>query len=53
MTRLGDHVTIFSHFPALSIKRLTSSESTRSMEVPPVSSFLFRAVALGVSKISM
>ena len=33
-----------------SIKRLTSSESTRSKEVPRVSSFLFRAVALGVSK---
>ena len=32
-------MTIFSHFPALSIKRSTSSESTRSMEVPRVSSF--------------
>ena len=53
MKRLGGHVTIFSQFPAQSIKRLTSSESTRSKEVPQVSSFLFRAVALGVSKISM
>ena len=42
-----------SQFPAQSIKCLTSSESTRSKEVPWVSSFLFRAVALGVSKISM
>ena len=50
MTLLGGHVTIFSHFPAQSLKRLTSSESTRSKEVPRVSSFLFRAVALGVSK---
>ena len=50
MTRLGGHVTIFSHFPALSLKLLTSSESTRSKEVPRVSSFLFRAVALGESK---
>ena len=32
MMRLGGHVTIFSHFPALSIKRLTSSESTRSLD---------------------
>ena len=50
MTRLGGHVIIFSHFPAQSLKRLTSSESTGSMEVPRVSSFLFRAVALGESK---
>ena len=50
MTLLGGHVTIFSHFPAQSLKRLGSSESTGSREVPRVSSFLFRAVALGVSK---
>ena len=49
MTRLGGHMTIFSQFPVQSI----SSESTGSMEVPRVSLFLFRAVALGVSKISM
>ena len=41
MTLLGGHVTIFSQFPAQSLKRLTSSESTRSMEVPGVSFFSF------------